>query len=137
MWVRMENMRILTNCSQFEKDEFRPMKRFFRLILILTTLTQIMIGCSGTEFNSEEWKNWEESEADLFMRWDMTDDLINDYDLKGMSTEQVIELLGKPENRTEKEFRYFLGHTRQGINTGSLILTIEKDTITDYKVFEG
>lgn len=113
------------------------MKRFFQLTLILTTLTQIMTGCNGTEFNSEEWKNWEESEAELFLRWDMTDDLINDYDLKGMSTEQVIELLGEPENSTDKKFRYFLGHTRQGINTGSLILTIEKDTITDYRIFNG
>lgn len=67
----------------------------------------------------------------------MTEDLTNDYDLKGMSRKEVIELLGEPENRTKKEFRYFLGHTRQGINTGSLIMTIEKDTITDYRIFNG
>lgn len=113
------------------------MKRFFQIFLILTTLTHVLIGCNGTDFNSEEWKNWEESEADPFLRWDMTEDLTNAYDLKGMSTEKIIELLGEPENRTEREFRYFLGYTRQGINTGTLILTIERDTITNYRIFNG
>ncbi len=111
------------------------MKRFFLLFLILTTLTQVLTGCNGTDFNSEEWKNWEESEADLFLRWDMIEDLTNEYELKGMSNENVIELLGEPESRTERELIYFLGHTRKGINTGSLILTIERDTITDYRIF--
>ena len=33
------------------------------------------------EFNSELWKNWEETEATASLRWDMTYDLTSNYDL--------------------------------------------------------
>ena len=114
------------------------MKKYFQLNLILIILTGILIGCSsGTEFNSQKWKNWQESEVDLTLRWDMSEDLVKDYDLIGMSTDQIIDLLGEPESKNEKEFRYYLGSSRQGINTGSLILKVDKDTVTDYKILQG
>ena len=114
------------------------MKKYFRLNLILILLTNVLIACSsGTEFNSQEWKNWQESEAEPSLRWDMTEDLVNDYDLMGMSTDQIFNLLGEPESKNEKELRYHLGSSRKGINTGSLILKIEKETVTDYKIVQG
>ncbi|WP_339703464.1 hypothetical protein [uncultured Marixanthomonas sp.] len=114
------------------------MKKFLRLTLFLIILTNVFIACSsGTDFNSEKWKNWKESEAELFLRWDMREDLVNNYDLIGMSTEQIIDLLGEPENWNEKELRYYLGSSRRGINTGSLILQIKNDTITDYEIWHG
>ena len=41
------------------------------------------------EFDSEKWKNWEESEIEMTLRWDMVSDLTSDYDLKGMSKKEV------------------------------------------------
>ncbi|WP_338813562.1 hypothetical protein V9L05_19445 [Bernardetia sp. Wsw4-3y2] len=113
------------------------MKKFFQLIFILMTLTILLTSCNQTKFNSEEWRNWEESEVDLSLRWDMTEDLIDEYDLKGMSIEQVIKLLGQPDKKTKKQLEYFLGHTREGINMGYLILTIENNTITEYIIYNG
>ena len=112
------------------------MRRLVQLIFVLTTLSSVLTSCR-IEFNSEEWKSWEESEAEPSLRWNMTVDLVSDYELKGMSAEQVIELLGEPENRSNNEFRYFLGHSGHGINTGSLVLILEKDTVTDYEIWEG
>lgn len=49
-----------------------------------------------TEFDSEKWKNWEESESELTLRWDMVSDLTSDYELVGMTVQEVQNLLGPP-----------------------------------------
>ncbi|MGM1057469.1 MAG: hypothetical protein ACQEWG_16405 [Bacteroidota bacterium] len=88
-----------------------------------------------TEFDSEKWKNWEESEMELTLRWDMVSDLTSDYDLKGMSVKKVEELMGKPDQEYKDGYAYYLGLL--GIDTSRLFLTVKNGVVTDYKVSRG
>ena len=113
---------------------------FKNKIAVLIFYSIILISCNGqkeTKFDSEIWKNWEETESTLFLRWEMKNDLIENYDLKGRSEKDVIELLGEPENESKNSFRYNLGPTGKGINYGTLILEFENDTVKNYKINNG
>src|SRR5881397_1497442 len=76
------------------------------------------------KFNSGVWKtanlNLEENWS---LRWDMMNDLRNRYKLVGMSKSKIIDLLGNPETETNSEFVYYLGYSKNGINTGSLTIS--------------
>lgn len=113
-------------------------------ILTLTIGVLILIGfalkgrITHEQFDSEKWKNLTESEAEWSLRWDMMNSLRNNYELKGMTKNQIIELLGKPESKTENEFGYYLGYSKRGINTGRLTIIFDKDnTVIDYSVWDG
>ena len=68
----------------------------------------------------------------------MMNSLRNNYELKGMTKKQIIELLGEPESKTKIEFEYHLGYSKHGINTGRLTIKFDKDnTVSDYSVWEG
>ena len=88
-----------------------------------------------TEFDSDKWKSWEESESELTLRWDMVSDLTSDYELVGMTVQEVESLLGEPNQLSKDSFYYYLGSL--GIDTGTLHLTIENGVVTDYKVYRG
>ncbi|RKD99847.1 hypothetical protein [Marinifilum flexuosum] len=89
-------------------------------------------------FDSEKWKNWTESETEWSLRWDMMNSLRNDYELKGMTKTQIIELLGEPESKTNIEFGYYLGYSKRGINTGRLTIKFDNyNTVTEYSVWDG
>ncbi len=90
-----------------------------------------------TEFNAELWKNWEESEATASLRWDMVHDLSMQHQLIGMQTQQVIELLGNPSGQSDSALRYYLGMSRHGIDTGSLILIIKENKVVEYRIWHG
>ncbi|MBL1409904.1 hypothetical protein [Sphingobacterium faecale] len=49
------------------------------------------------KFSSVKWKHWKESEAEGSLRWDMMNSLRNNYELIGMTKDEMIELLGAPE----------------------------------------
>lgn len=86
-------------------------------------------------FDSERWKNWEETEAEWSLRWDMMNSLRNNHNLKGKTTEEIINLLGEPESKTDKEFSYYLGMAKRGIDIGTLtILFDETGKVTKFKV---
>ena len=88
-------------------------------------------------FNSEEWKNWEESEKEPSLRWNMVKDLTSEYKLKGKTKSEIIDLLGKPESETKKEMSYYLGMSGHMIDTGSLILTIENNRVSKIRIWHG
>ncbi|RED94893.1 hypothetical protein [Marinoscillum furvescens] len=90
-----------------------------------------------TDFNSESWKNWEETELTGCLRWDMTHSLTSNYELVGMTANQIIELLGTPSNQSDSNMSYYLGMARHGIDTGSLILELENGVVVDYRVSHG
>lgn len=92
---------------------------------------------SRTEFNSEKWRNWEMTEDTMTLRWDMVDDLQNNYELDGMTETEIIKLLGEPESKTIIEWIYDLGMARRGINTGTLSLTFENGKVKTHHVREG
>ncbi|MBD0825523.1 hypothetical protein [Aestuariibaculum marinum] len=90
------------------------------------------------QFDSEKWKNWTESEAEWSLRWDMMNSLRNSHELKGKSKTEIIELLGKPDSETNSDFRYYLGMSKHGINTGSLTISFNENGIaTDFSVWQG
>ncbi len=95
---------------------------------------------SGEEFDSQKWKNANLNlEENMTMRWDMMNSLRNNYKLIGMSKAEIINLLGKPNGNfsTEKDFRYYLGYSKTGINTGSLTVKFENGIVKEIDVWQG
>jgi hypothetical protein len=88
-------------------------------------------------FNSNSWKNWKETELTMCLRWDMTHNLTKKYKLIGLSTDELIGLLGKPNEQITHEFIYMLGMTRHGIDEGYLILTLNNGFVTGYRITKG
>ncbi|WP_379809840.1 hypothetical protein [Flavobacterium chuncheonense] len=89
------------------------------------------------KFDSEKWKNWTESETEWSLRWDMMNSLRNNYDLKRMSKNEILKLLGEPESKAENEFGYYLGSSKRGINTGRLTIKFDNNKVTDFSVWDG
>ncbi len=88
-------------------------------------------------FDSEKWKNWTNSESEWSLRWDMMNSLRKNYELKGMTKNEILTLLGEPETHTPEEFGYNLGYSKRGINTGRLTIRFGKDSkVTDYSVWD-
>lgn len=110
---------------------------------ILTIGVLILIGfalkgnITHEQFDSEKWKNWTETETTLSLRWDMMNSLRNNYDLKGMTINQIIDLLGEPNSKTKNEFGYYLGYSKRGINTGRLTIKFENNKVVAYSVWQG
>ena len=95
---------------------------------------------SGEKFDSQKWKNSNLNlEENMTLRWDMMNSLRNNYKLIGMSKNEITNLLGKPDNNfsIEKDFRYYLGYSKTGINTGSLTITFENGIVTEIDVWQG
>lgn len=90
------------------------------------------------DFDSVQWKKWEESESEPRLRWDMVKDLTERYSLVGNKKEEIIELLGEPEAGNTRMLSYYLGATRTGINTGSLRLYLnENQKVVRVELDEG
>ena len=91
------------------------------------------------KFNSEVWKTANLNlEENMTLRWDMMNDLRNRYTLVGMTKKQIIDLLGDDRDNTSREFMYYLGYSKRGINTGTLIITFnEKDIVAKIEVWQG
>jgi tRNA(His) 5'-end guanylyltransferase len=110
---------------------------------ILTIGLLILIGfafkgrVTHEKFDSEKWKNWTESETEWSLRWEMLNSLRSNYDLKGMSKNEILKLLGEPESKTENEFGYYLGYSKRGINTGRLTIKFDNNKVTDFSVWDG
>lgn len=92
---------------------------------------------SRNNFNAEKWKNWEESEDTMSLRWDMINDLQDNYKLDGMTEEEIIELLGEPGSKSNVEWTYYLGMARRGIDTGTLSLVFENGKVKSHEVWRG
>ena len=82
---------------------------------------------SHERFDSTKWKTWTESEAELSLRWDMMNSLRNNYELKGKTKTEIIELLGNSESKSDSEFGYYLGMAKRGIEIGNLTIKFDKN----------
>jgi outer membrane protein assembly factor BamE (lipoprotein component of BamABCDE complex) len=116
------------------------------IILLIALLGIIICGyglrgkITREEFNSYKWqKTNQNNENDWSTRWDMMNSLRNNYNLVGMTKNEIIKLLGKPDNSfsTSNTFRYFLGYAHSGIDTGSLIIEFNNETVKNYIVTKG
>ncbi|WP_291137479.1 hypothetical protein [Flavobacterium sp. UBA7663] len=108
--------------------------------VIFTSIFFLRGKISGEKFESQKWKTANiNSEENWSLRWDMMNDLRNDYQLIGMSKNEIIKLLGEPDNKSESfsQFRYSLGYAHFGIDTGTLIIEFEKDSAKNYIVTRG
>lgn len=111
-------------------------------ILTIGVIILIAFGLKGKitheRFDSERWINWTESEAEWSLRWDMMNSLRNNHELTGKTKREILQLLGKPESETNSDFRYYLGMSKRGINTGSLTIKFnENGIVTDFSVWQG
>jgi hypothetical protein len=102
--------------------------------IILILLPFLVNSCNDIDFDSKKWRNWNYNENDWSMRWDMSEDLINNYKLEGKDTNEIFNLLGKTELdcfKNECYARYPLGPCRTGINEGTLELTIKNGKVSE------
>lgn len=115
-------------------------------LIILIAIVVIISGfglrgkISGEKFDTQKWKTADLSLEDNWsLRWDMMNSLRNDNNLIGMSKTEIITLLGKPDKSftIENTFRYYLGYSHTGINTGSLVLTFHNGTVSEISVWQG
>ncbi|WP_340203756.1 hypothetical protein [Ascidiimonas sp. W6] len=107
-------------------------------ILSFVTILLFTIGCvEQKDFNSSEWKNWEETESTPNTRWLMHRDLLSKYELEGANKDYILNLLGKPDSETDNEYYYQLGTTGRGINTGTLMIKFANGSVVDIEVTNG
>lgn len=115
-------------------------------IIIIVLICIIICGfglrgkISGEKFDAEKWKTADlNSENNWSLRWDMMNSLRNNYDLIGKSKKEILNLLGKPNEgyQTENNFRYYLGYSHTGINTGSLKMEFENGIVKSFSVWQG
>ena len=90
-----------------------------------------------TDFVSNEWINWEDTESTYGLRWNMTHDLTNNYNLEGKTKKEIKTLLGNPSSESKTHLSYYLGLTGHGINTGSLTFTFENGKVIKFKIWQG
>lgn len=90
-----------------------------------------------TEFNSERWKTWKMTVDEACLRWDMMEDLQNNYELDGMTEREIVKLLGEPGSKFKTEWTYTLGMARRGIDTGTLSLTFENGKVKSHHIRTG
>ena len=95
----------------------------------------ILVSCGNDiPFDSKKWKNAPFKGPDISLRWDMTNDLIENYDLKGKDTTEIFKLLGKENFDCFKHkcvVSYSLGPCRRGIDYGTLELTFIDGKVTE------
>ncbi|WP_291097921.1 MULTISPECIES: hypothetical protein [unclassified Empedobacter] len=113
-----------------------------KILILFLIITNLLISCgkiTHKKFNSERWKTENiDSEENWNLRWSMMNDLRNNNKLEGQTKKEIIELLGKPETETQNEFYYYLGYSGKGINTGTLIITFNKNNkVIKVNVTEG
>lgn len=111
------------------------------LIVVILILSAVLLRgkIPHEKFNSELWKTANlNSEENMTLRWDMMNDLRNKHKLVGLTKKEIIELLGDPGDTASSEFRYYLGYSKTGINTGTLIITFnDKNIVTEIRVWQG
>ncbi|MEM6397392.1 MAG: hypothetical protein AAF741_13675 [Bacteroidota bacterium] len=122
---------------QFRIFLFYATTIFVAFLLFVVFQNDIDNFINRTEFDAEQWKNWEETDSTMTLRWDMTNSLTKKYDLVGMSVSDITALLGKPSGRRPGQLSYYLGMARCGIDTGSLFLEIDNEIVVSYRIWHG
>jgi hypothetical protein len=110
---------------------------YFISVMVFVLKPDINDFLNRTDFVSNEWINWEETESSFGVRWNMTHDLSNNYELKGKTKKEIEEILGKPSSESKNEIRYYLGLTGHGINTGSLTFEFKNGRVIKFGIWQG
>ncbi len=115
---------------------------FLTFIIIPSVLSSSMIFyapmvanyLNQTSFNSQQWKHWEANTETPSLRWDMSNNLVSRYQLQGMTRNQIIKLLGKPENKNKNSMTYDLGMARYSIDVGALYIFLKNGRVSSWEV---
>ena len=116
--------------------------KFIKIVFLFTFIFLVSCGhLGGTKFDSNKWKNSDfHKEENWNLRWNMVNDLRNNYNLIGKNKTEIINLLGESYSTFQEpnKMSYYLGYTGTGINTGTLYLILnEENIVTKIIVFEG
>ena len=90
-------------------------------------------------FDSEKWKNWnfDENREEFNLRKNMMFSLEWNYDLIGMSKDEIINLIGVPSTDFGFSYSYYLGFGK-GVNICNLIIEFDTNQIVkEYFVRES
>lgn len=116
-------------------------KALYTTILILSIICILLIlkgKITHEPFDSTKWIQWKETETTMSLRWNMMNDLRKKHKLDKLNQKEVIELLGKPDSESQKVFRYYLGYSKRGINTGSFVIIFnDEKVVKQYYVWQG
>ena len=111
------------------------------IVIVILILSAVLLRgkIPHEKFNSELWKTANLNlEENMTLRWDMMNDLRNKHKLVGMTKDEIINLLGDPGDKESSEFMYYLGYSKTGINTGTLIITFnDKNIVSETMVWQG
>lgn len=108
---------------------------FISIVFLIGILLRGKI--SGEKFDSSKWKAADmNSEVNWSLRWDMMNSLRNNYELIGMSKNDIVQLLGHPIEEFSKNdiFYYSLGMAHSGVDTGVLIVKFDNNRVISYLV---
>lgn len=128
------------NKQDLKKKRIRHVVFTGCIVIIMIFLYLYFKQFNTVKFDSHKWKNWKESESELYLRWDMTQYLMKNHTLNGKTKTQIINLLGEPERKSQNKFEYYIGHSRVGwgIDTGTLIIFFnDKDTVINVIIYGG
>lgn len=108
----------------------------YRILLIIGIVILFFFGANIVKhtFSSESWQKHPEK------RINMVDDLLAKYQLKGMSKEEIISLLGESTDteyfKTESNMVYYLGPERGLISIDSewLVLEMQDNHVTEVNI---
>ena len=113
---------------------------FYSPILIPLVGGAIQEYFNRIDFDSEVWKDPKVQSLNNPMRIRMVDDLLWEYDLEGMTSKEVTELLG-PTDKTDYfsswDFVYWLGPERGFLSIDSEWLVLKLDPegkVREYKI---
>lgn len=104
---------------------------YILLVIGFVSIPDINDFLTRQDFNSEQWKTWEETEENCCLRWQMVHDLTEKHNLVGMKRSELIELLGEPDSEIGNDLYYYLGMTGHGIDPGSLILYLNNSSVVE------
>ena len=112
--------------------------RILKIIIILFFLNSCG-QISHKKFDANKWRNANLNlEENWDLRWEMMNDLRNNFDLEEKNKTEILKLLGKPDSKTNNEYLYNLGMTGTGINTGNLTIFFDQNNnVKEIKVRQG
>ena len=127
----------MDNSSAHEEQEIRKTKRIGYVVIgIFAALAMLFLIWFGAyryrhTFTAEKWQN------DPGRRYDMTDDLLRDHALVGMTEDEVVALLGQNDNdrgyfNQDKRFVYCLGDVSFSIDRAWLLIDFENGAVKGY-----
>ncbi|MEM9000603.1 MAG: hypothetical protein AAGB24_10095 [Bacteroidota bacterium] len=102
------------------------------IVILVILIVGIYLTNRYTEpipFDSEKWKT--QSETEMSLRWDMMNSLRENYELKGMTKSEIINLLGEPTQTYDSKLYYDLGPSKRGINYGYLEFTFSQNGLVE------